>query len=80
MLSLIRIDTRKTGEQLKNKTIEAGLTVQELQDRLGLAAPNAIYRWYRGEALPTLDHFVILTEIFQTRLDDLIVLTHEKQR
>jgi transcriptional regulator with XRE-family HTH domain len=51
----------------------AGMSVKELQDVFGFATPQAIYKWQHGTALPTIDNLVVLSAVFQTRIDDILV-------
>ena len=51
----------------------AGLTVRDLQAIVGFANPQAIYKWQRGQALPSLDNLVILAAVFGVTISDIIV-------
>lgn len=61
--STITIDTVETGKRIIQARNRAGLTVRDVQTALGLEAPNAIYRWQRGETLPRLDHLIIVHSV-----------------
>ena len=47
------IDTVGTGIRIMNLRKQSGLSVKELQNILGFATPNAIYKWQNGAAMPT---------------------------
>ena len=68
------IDMVKTGQKITKLRIKAGLTVKDLQRVFGFATPQAIYKWQRGDCLPTLDNLVVLSSIFGVFIDDIIVL------
>lgn len=68
------LDLKETGLNIKEKMKEAGMTVVKLQDALGFNTPQAIYKWFRGDAMPTVDNLVILAVLFQTKVDDLLVV------
>ena len=53
--------------------INAGLTVKNLQDIFGFSTPQAIYKWQRGTALPTVDNLVVLATVFGVRIDDILI-------
>lgn len=72
--SPLGIDMAKTGQKIAEECRRQGITIKELQTLFGFAAPNAIYRWLRGETLPTVDHLVILAHALQIPVDDLLVL------
>ena len=69
------IDLCATGKRLAMLRQQAGLTVKDVQEVFGFATPQAIYKWQRGAALPTVDNLVVLAAIFGVTLDELIVYT-----
>ena len=75
--SSLSIDMEKTGMRIEEICREQGVTIKELQALFGFAAPNAIYRWLRGEALPTVDHLVILAHGLHVSVDDILVLKEQ---
>ena len=75
--STLAIDTRQTGQRIAQVMREKGVTVRQLQRVFGFEAPNAIYRWLRGSALPTVDHLVILAHALDVRVDDLLATREE---
>ena len=54
------IDMTATGINITRMRINAGLTVKDVQDVFGFSTPQAIYKWQRGTALPTVDNLVVL--------------------
>ncbi len=63
-----------TGQNIVRLRKAAGLSVRDLQDIFGFATPQAIYKWQRGTAMPTIDNLVVLAVIFQVKMDDIIVV------
>ena len=70
------IDTVGTGRNITFLRKRAGLTVADLQDIFGFTTPQAIYKWQRGVALPTIDNLVVLAAVFGVTMDDIIVVAH----
>ena len=66
------IDVTATGTNIARLRANAGLTVKDLQDVFGFNTPQAIYKWQRGTALPTVDNLVVLAAVFGVRLDDIV--------
>ena len=66
------IDMAATGRNIEALRRKAGLSVRELQEIFAFSTPQAIYKWQRGEALPTLDNMVILARVLQTSMDEII--------
>ena len=67
------IDMTATGINITRLRINAGLTVKDLQDIFGFSTPQAIYKWQRGTALPTVDNLVVLATVFGVRIDDILI-------
>ena len=67
------IDMTATGNNINRMSINAGLTVKDLQDIFGFSTPQAIYKWQRGTALPTVDNLVVLATVFGVRIDDILI-------
>ncbi len=77
MVMIPTIDMVKTGQNIQNLRQNAGLTVKDLQDILGFATPQAIYKWQHGVTMPTLDNLIVLSVVFQVRMDDILVTNHQ---
>ena len=67
------IDLVATGTRIVQLRQQAGLTVQDLQNIFGFSTPQAIYKWQRGVALPTLDNLVVWAAVLGTTLDAIVV-------
>ena len=68
-----RIDTNATGEKIRQLRKEAGLTINDLQEALGFETPYSIYRWQKGDTVPSVDNLVILSDIFDVAMDEIVV-------
>lgn len=68
------IDVVATGENILRLRKERGLTVREIQKFFGFEEPTAIYKWQRGENLPSLDNMVALAKLFDLPIEDILVL------
>ena len=67
------IDMTATGRNIARLRENAGMTVRDLQAVFGFSTPQAIYKWQRGDAMPTLDNIVALAAIFSVTVDEIIV-------
>ena len=67
------IDLTATGINITRMRINAGLTVKDLQTVFGFSTPQAIYKWQRGTALPTVDNLVVLAAVFGVRMDEILI-------
>ena len=69
------IDMAATGANIAALRRTAGMSVVDLQNIFGFSTPQAIYKWQRGEAMPTLDNLVVLAAVFGVSMDDIIIRT-----
>ncbi len=79
MCDLPTIDIVKTGQRINQLRKEKNLTVKDLQSVFGFATPQAIYKWQRGIALPTIDNLVVLASVFGVRVDEILVIYEEER-
>ena len=73
------INMEKTGQNILHLREQAGLSVKELQEIFGFATPQAIYKWQRGTAMPTVDNLVVLAAVFNVPLDNILVVEETMQ-
>ena len=67
------INVKATGARIKQLRKEKGIKVTELSEFMGFSEPQAVYKWQRGESLPTVDNLFALSRIFNTSIDDILV-------
>lgn len=67
------INMKKTGANIKMLMKLNNIKVIQLQDILGFNTPQAIYKWLRGESMPTIDNMVILATLLNTTIDNIII-------
>ena len=57
-----------------DKITDILISVRELQVMLGFATPQAIYKWQRGETLPTVENLAALAYILGVAVEDILVV------
>lgn len=75
MCNIPAIDAVKTGERINHLRIEKNLSVRDLQGVFGFTTPQAIYKWQRGEALPSVDNLVVLARVFGVSIEEILVVS-----
>lgn len=68
------IDMTATGANIHKMIKDRKMTISYIQDIFGFNTPQSIYKWFRGDALPTIDNMVILAKILDTTIDTIIVV------
>ena len=67
------IDRRATGTHIKELMDARELSVQDVQEAMGLASPQAVYRWLCGSNLPSVDNLFALSRYLNVQMEDVIV-------
>ena len=67
------VDLIKTGNNITKLMNLNNIKVSDLQEIFGFEYPQAIYKWKRGECLPTIDNLIILSSIFKVPIDKIII-------
>ena len=62
-----------TGERIKALRKARGLKVAQLSEYMGFTEPQAVYKWQRGESLPTVDNLFALSRILGAPMEDILV-------
>ena len=60
------LDLKATGARIKELRKANHLTVQEIADRLGLESVQSVYKWQRGDGMPSTDSLYALVGLFGT--------------
>lgn len=75
MNGLPKVDMMQTGERIAELRLKNNMTVKDLQELFEFNTPQAIYKWMRGETMPTVDNLVILAYAFHVSIADIVVVT-----
>ena len=67
------INMEQTGKQIAELRKNANLTVNDIKEALALTPVNAVYKWQRGQTLPTLDNLVALAALFGCTINDIVI-------
>lgn len=66
-------DMLMTGQLIKRLVNERGYSVSDIQHELGLSCPQPVYRWYKGQNLPSVDNLFILSRMLGLHMEDLLI-------
>ncbi len=72
------IDAKATGERIRELRKANKLKVEEIANFMGFESDQAIYKWQRGDSLPTVDNLYALSSLFGTTVDDILRGSKEK--
>ncbi len=66
------IDTKATGARIRELRLQHHLQVSDISHYMGFESDQAIYKWQRGDSLPTVDNLYALSVLFGTSMNDII--------
>ena len=67
------IDMIATGRNITVLRKARGLSVSDLQEYFGFEAPQAIYKWQKGQSLPSTDNLYALAFLFGVSIEDILI-------
>ena len=68
------IDPIATVKKIVRLRILQGLSVLDLQAFFGFNSPQAIYLWQQGKTVPSTDHLLALSHLFNVSMNDILVI------
>ena len=72
------LDLKETGKRIKDLREESKLSVEDVTRFLGDISAQSVYKWQRGESLPTVDNLYALSKLFNTPVDDILIGNRER--
>ena len=66
------LDAKATGARIKELRKAHRLKVEEVARFMGFESEQAVYKWQRGDSLPTVDNLYALSRLFGTTVDDIL--------
>ncbi len=66
------LDARATGARIKELRKAKHLRVEDVATFMGFESEQAVYKWQRGDSLPTVDNLYALSVLFETTVDDIL--------
>ena len=67
-----------TGQNIASLRTQRGISVRDLQLMLGFTTPQSIYKWQRGETLPTIENLAALACILDVTIDAIVAVECRK--
>ena len=68
----VELDTVATGNKIKRLMDERNVSIRDVSGFMKVSF-QAIYRWQKGETLPTTSNMYILGQLLGTDIDDMLV-------
>ena len=68
---MIVLDTEQTGKNLRALREKHNLTIAQIYRTFGITK-QSMYRWEDGSHVPTVDHLVLLSELYGVPIDEIV--------
>jgi len=73
-MGLISIDMIATGQRIRTLMQAKDLNVKQLAEQMEVVSPQAIYKWLRGDTIPSWENLFLLKDILGVdSVEDLFV-------
>ena len=69
---IVELDKVATGVRIKTLMEERHISIRDVSNTLNVSF-QAVYRWQKGETLPTISNMYILEQLLCTDVDDMLV-------
>lgn len=66
------LDTKATGARIRELRKARHLKVEDVARFRGFESEQAVYKWQRGDSLPTVDNLYALSRLFGTSVDNIL--------
>lgn len=68
---ILFLEKNRLSQKLKEMRVEAGLTQEQLAEKLGVTRP-AIARWETNKGIPDISNLITISDFFHISLDEMI--------
>lgn len=69
----ITIDPEATGRHIRVLMKQHGYDINDIREACGNVSAQAVYKWLSGKSLPSLDNLKVLSLIFGTTMEGILV-------
>lgn len=66
------LDAAATGKRIRELRIANHLRVEDISEFMGFETPQAVYKWQRGQSMPTVDNLYALSVLFKISIDEIL--------
>ncbi len=67
------IDMKATGANILKLRQNSGYSISQLQAYFNFDAPQAIYKWQRGDSIPSTDNLLALSCLLEVPIEEILI-------
>ena len=79
IMSFPVIDLVRTGKNIKRIAKENGFSADKIKDYLGICDKSNVYKWFRGDALPSVDNLLALSILFGVTINEMLIVENTEK-
>lgn len=68
------VDPKLTGENISELMTVNHIKMRNIMDACDFKTPQTIYKWLKGDCVPSIDNLVILAAMFKCRIEDFVAV------
>jgi len=72
-----KVNAIETGQRIRLLMLNRGVSSDELARKLNYSSRVTVNRWVRGDAVPSYENLVNISEVLRCRPDELVVMFEE---
>lgn len=72
-MAFASIDLERTGVKIKELCANQGITPRQIQEEMHLAGVRAVYKWFDGDTLPSIENLYALAKMLGVPMEEIIV-------
>lgn len=69
----------ETGKKIQELRLAQNLKVHDIAQFMGFESDQAVYKWQRGESMPSVDNLYALSQLFGVSIDEIIQGSKENE-
>lgn len=74
------LDAKATGQRIRELRLQNHLKVEDICSFMGFESEQSVYKWQRGDSLPSVDNLYALSMLFHTTVDDILIGDEREER
>lgn len=74
------INMAKTGDNIKRLAGDCGYSIDEIMKITGVSTPQAVYKWYSGRSIPSMEILLVLSKVFGIGITKILVIEGDYDR
>lgn len=69
----------ETGKKIQELRVAKKLKVRDIAEFMGFESVQAVYKWQRGESMPSVDNLYALSQLLGVSIDEIVQGSKENE-